>query len=232
MKKRGFTLAEVIITLGIIGVVAALTTPALYHNVATADIGPKLAKFRATVDEANKLMLIENDVNRLSVLIAMHSNDPDYYTNQLRNFMHLDMSNGYEIQGYTGTDTIGSVNVSIAQGADPREVDFSGNTPFNFRTVEGMSVHFDIFENINFNSQSVGIVLVDINGNAPPNRLAKDIFGFVIDRNGMLIPIGSPSIGNGDDVWNNGCNDSVKNGHELTCTASIFANDRKVIYQD
>ena len=29
MKKSGFTLAEVLITLGIIGVVAALTAPAL-----------------------------------------------------------------------------------------------------------------------------------------------------------------------------------------------------------
>lgn len=29
MKKQGFTLAEVLITLGIVGVVAALTAPAL-----------------------------------------------------------------------------------------------------------------------------------------------------------------------------------------------------------
>ncbi len=32
MKKIGFTLAEVLITLGIIGVVAALTIPTLVNN--------------------------------------------------------------------------------------------------------------------------------------------------------------------------------------------------------
>ena len=32
MKNYGFTLAEVLITLGIIGVVAALTVPALVQN--------------------------------------------------------------------------------------------------------------------------------------------------------------------------------------------------------
>lgn len=32
MKKYGFTLAEVLITLGIIGVVAALTIPTLMQN--------------------------------------------------------------------------------------------------------------------------------------------------------------------------------------------------------
>jgi prepilin-type N-terminal cleavage/methylation domain-containing protein len=37
-KKFGFTLAEVLITLGIIGVVAALTAPALVKNSGTAKI--------------------------------------------------------------------------------------------------------------------------------------------------------------------------------------------------
>ena len=39
MKKFGFTLAEVLITLDIIGVVAALTAPALVQNAGSAQIG-------------------------------------------------------------------------------------------------------------------------------------------------------------------------------------------------
>lgn len=35
MKKTGFTLAEVLITLGIIGVVAAMTLPSLIQSVQT-----------------------------------------------------------------------------------------------------------------------------------------------------------------------------------------------------
>lgn len=50
---KGFTLAEVLITLGIIGVVAALTAPALVQNAGTAKIGPTLAKVVSTLENAN-----------------------------------------------------------------------------------------------------------------------------------------------------------------------------------
>ena len=40
--KQGFTLAEVLITLGIIGVVAALTAPALVQNAGNAKVVPTL----------------------------------------------------------------------------------------------------------------------------------------------------------------------------------------------
>ena len=42
--KRGFTLAEVLITLGLIGVVAAITLPALNSDIRAQQIGPSLAK--------------------------------------------------------------------------------------------------------------------------------------------------------------------------------------------
>lgn len=41
---KGFTLAEVLITLGIIGVVAAITIPSLISKVQRAQIEPKLRK--------------------------------------------------------------------------------------------------------------------------------------------------------------------------------------------
>ena len=45
MKKRfGFTLAEVLITLGIIGVVAAMTMPILYTNIQKKTTVAKLQK--------------------------------------------------------------------------------------------------------------------------------------------------------------------------------------------
>lgn len=50
MLKRGFTLAEVLITIGIIGVVAALSTPAIMRNTQNAKIGPQLAKFVSTLE--------------------------------------------------------------------------------------------------------------------------------------------------------------------------------------
>ena len=243
MKNNGFTLAEVLITLGIIGVVAALTTPALYHNVGTAEIGPKLAKFRSTVENANKMMLVENDVNRLSVLIRRggNGNETQTYTGLLQNFMRLDSGDAMtDIREYTGDANLGNINVTISPGVN-QQVTLNGNNSFTFRTVEGMAAHFEIQQNP-ANIGNIGVALVDINGTGNPNRLGKDIFGFVLDANGMLTPIGSTSISNAlpenipDDYdfnqvdWQNSCNAEEVRGNGLTCTGSIFANDLKVVY--
>ena len=78
MKKSGFTLAEVLITLGIIGVVAALTAPALVQNAGSAQIGPKLAKAVSTFELANQNMLNEREV---STIAASGATDRVFGTN-------------------------------------------------------------------------------------------------------------------------------------------------------
>ena len=65
-KKLGFTLAEVLITLGIIGVVAALTAPALVQNAGTAKVGPTLAKVVSTMENANEQILHDEESTKLS----------------------------------------------------------------------------------------------------------------------------------------------------------------------
>ena len=65
MKKKGFTLAEVLVVLGVIGVVSALTLPSLMSNTATVQIGPKLAKAVSMFDQANAALLSDMDVDSL-----------------------------------------------------------------------------------------------------------------------------------------------------------------------
>lgn len=56
---NGFTLAEVLITLGIIGVVAALTLPTLIENHHKTVVETRLAKFYSTMNQA--ILRAEND---------------------------------------------------------------------------------------------------------------------------------------------------------------------------
>ena len=55
MKKYAFTLAEVLITLGIIGVVAAMTIPTLMQNTNAKDVVAKVKKANNTITNAINL---------------------------------------------------------------------------------------------------------------------------------------------------------------------------------
>lgn len=58
-KRFAFTLAEVLITLGIIGVVAALTMPTLIQNYKKHEVETKLAKFYSVMNQAVRLAEVE-----------------------------------------------------------------------------------------------------------------------------------------------------------------------------
>ena len=61
--KKAFTLAEVLITMGIVGVVAALTLPTVINNYKKKVVVTKMKKFYTTMNQAVKLATIENGDN-------------------------------------------------------------------------------------------------------------------------------------------------------------------------
>lgn len=88
MLKKGFTLAETIIALGIIGVIVAITTPIVIHSTAKAQVGPKLAKTVAIFEQANAAILQTNNSN--SMLAKYYKNnafDYEKYSADLNNYL-------------------------------------------------------------------------------------------------------------------------------------------------
>lgn len=59
-NKTAFTLAEVLITLGIIGIVAALTLPALNQHYKRQEVETRLQKFYSTMNQALKQSELDN----------------------------------------------------------------------------------------------------------------------------------------------------------------------------
>ena len=57
MKKFGFTLAEILVTMSVVGIISALTIPTLINNTTESQIGPKLAKAVSTFEQANESLL-------------------------------------------------------------------------------------------------------------------------------------------------------------------------------
>ena len=60
LKSAAFTLAEVLVTLGIIGVVAALTMPALIQNYSNQVVETRLKKFYSTMNQAIAMSIKDN----------------------------------------------------------------------------------------------------------------------------------------------------------------------------
>ena len=60
MKIRAFTLAEVLITLGIIGVVAAMTLPSVLNKIQKSDTSARLKKFYSAINQAVNRSIVDN----------------------------------------------------------------------------------------------------------------------------------------------------------------------------
>lgn len=70
-KIKGFTLAEVLITLGIIGIVAAMTLPAAIARYKKLEATARLKKFNSTMQQALLSSTTENgDVNTWDMSLA------------------------------------------------------------------------------------------------------------------------------------------------------------------
>ena len=64
-KTKGFTLAEVLITLGIIGIVAALTMPQLLNRTRNAHLGAQFATAISTLENGIGVYMYDNNVKSL-----------------------------------------------------------------------------------------------------------------------------------------------------------------------
>lgn len=71
MIKKGFTLAEVLITLGIIGIISALTIPQLFNNTRNAHLGSQYAKAISTLENGIGAYLYDNNVKNLVQLSSV-----------------------------------------------------------------------------------------------------------------------------------------------------------------
>ncbi len=254
MKKNGFTLAEVLITLGIIGVVAALTLPNLNFGVQASRVGPSLRKFINTMENANELILEENSSATLRSVLSVNggannNNLPDQttaYLNQIASVVR-------------GTQNSNSNQLSIYDNSDLKIKNYGGDTNgtyrgyyiFNFDSGESMGISLRLPANNNRGTARGahrGIfadVLFDINGfNTRPNQLGIDLFLFRMDNNGSMIPAGGQTevsagylqqtLNNPGNTWqannNSGCN-AVSVGTGETCAGSVADNNWRVIYK-
>lgn len=82
MKKNGFTLAEVLITLAIIGVVATLTLPALMSNTQEQQAVTAYKKSMNTLNEVAQMNAVVDGFDYSGVTLNANPSEDDIYTAQ------------------------------------------------------------------------------------------------------------------------------------------------------
>ena len=190
MVRFGFTLAEVLITLGIIGVVAAMTMPVLIQNARNKDLEAGLKKGASEIAQALNMYQAENGEPIVSDNLGSHE-----LKSVLMRYLKVIQDCGY---GYNDADTACIKNYNDANKNSTTYKNYNGTNTIDLKMFDdGQFVLTDgsiiLINNVVdvYNSKDI-YVSIDVNGyNKNPNRLGQDLFMFQIDDKGKLIPMGA-----------------------------------------
>lgn len=187
-KRIGFTLAEVLITLGIIGVVAAMTIPTLIAKTQKNQTVTKLQKTISVLNQAYKMSYAEN--GEIDANEQMELGSEQYFKEYWAPYIKVNQFCSTAIKcGYSSEFPTYMLNGKPAGWhwrSERRRTLFSTMDGFTYLIVSN-------YNKTSANNKAVSeeLIFVDINGSSKPNRYGRDIFQLVpIANGGGISPYG------------------------------------------
>ena len=234
LKRAAFTLAEVLITLGIIGVVAAITLPTLIQNYQKQVWVNQLKKAYSSLNNGVRQMIVDQGCSDVTCTNFWDDGyvviEPSLNDNFVKSFTKtFKLSN---VQELTENSIYAYPLRTIANDDEDEEsfyydymVGVGGTSP------DGM---------IMFLGATYGgyLIMVDINGLKNPNQFGRDIFIFQISSKGLVVPTYSKDSPSGNwqteeervqDV-NEECNPSISASIGASCGEKIIMDGWKMNY--
>lgn len=184
--KKAFTLAEVLITLGIIGVVAAITIPGLMENVRNRDLQAQLKK---TYSEWNQISMQFMNDNEQSIPDYTSENGVNALINELPKYLKgmgkfSDWTHADKDENNSNTGAMPYPIYTLRGSRSKISCDTSG-----FRNdISGKYILFDDAPRAGRNGPRL---CIDLNGDKRPNKIGIDIFYFQFTTDGHIIPEGT-----------------------------------------
>ena len=245
-KKNAFTLIEILVTLGVIGIVAALTLPGIIDDTKKKTAAAELARCTELTQtgianvmhqvgkhtdgavSADKLSDIKvSDVFGASELTDNYlTNGQTLFTSTRGPMGITEVDNSYlsGVKTYAG----GSISNLYAN--------FSSSNVYQFIKRHSVIIVEDINDANAANADKdevIARIFFDINGKDGPNVLAKDIFLFGLTNGGHLVPAGSNAYNQNTmnetiPLFAEACNDGVTDGR--SCSARIMNDKWKINY--
>lgn len=158
--RKAFTLAEVLITIGVIGVVAALTIPSLSANYQKRVLTTQLQKAYAEISQAGAMVMAED-------MGGDFRNSPI-------------VRKGKFLEKFLKTTSIGTDSFPKTYKMDGNDYnlvnEISGSSHSCGKLTSGAYVCFN----------NAGGGILDVNGPKGPNQIGKDAFSIGFNKDGSL----------------------------------------------
>lgn len=227
-RYTAFTLAEVLITLGIIGTIAAMVIPTVFADFKKIQYTAALKKTYTNLNHVISQILAEHDCAghdfSCTGLFAYNpSLDADakkigstfaQHFKVVKNCSNTDTASCF---GTKKKNYDGGPESPVDNYLGPENYTFitADDTSFAIRGLSTASPDCSLSAGIPPIDRICGYITVDVNGLKPPNSMGRDVFLFMLTNSGVLYPSGGEKfdfIG----LWWNGatksCVDTNKEG--------------------
>ena len=212
--KKGFTLAEVLITLVIIGVIAAMTIPTLMNKTNEQETVTAVKKAYSVLGQAYKKIIAENG----EIIPSELGNSQAEATEKMGDMFAKHLSVVKNCGMSAGGDCFADEGYKQFNGSNWGNVN-NFTDRYKLRLNDGMSMSVNAW-NVSSDwgtspslKNSIGFIYFDINGDKAPNVVGKDVFAFYITKDD-IIPVGTPY-----DIYNPL---SACKTHGTACTAWVI----------
>lgn len=224
MKKRGFTLAEVLITLGIVGVVAALTAPSLVLSSRNEANAARLSVIVSNLENAFQNAIVQEGVDNLyrtslwsnGAINADNAAGIAPFVGNLGRYMYVSGFKNTDTQampttGIHAMDANGGTGVLVAGGNSHLPGDA---TPIALETKNGATIYIRTYSHTEAEIEAGRVaaiaagssyytnaadIFIDVNGKSAPNTFGRDVFYLQAGENGILYPAGGRDLARVDD---------------------------------
>ena len=170
MKKNGFSLAEVLITIAIVGAVASLAIPALITKTTRQSMASKLSSTVSDVENGIGSMMVDED-----------------------------KENFYETPFGVSRSSLSSLKkyLNYSESTTGLAGFYGTNSPFSELGGTADSGNYSEYTTIKLRNGAIASfssgsgMFIDVNGEESPNKWGRDVFDFTINNEGSLLPAGN-----------------------------------------
>ena len=223
LKKSAFTLAEVLITLGIIGVVAALTIPSLIQKYEEKQTVSQVKKAYSEISQAYMSAVQGEGTPDNWGLVSWSDTGIDEHNILYHLKPYLKFTE------YCGSETyncwVDTKSVSGATFQHKNSKIYSRAILSDGTAILSLMDRADCSTTVGVNGQIKGVcgtIRIDVNGKRFPNMMGRDVFSFWVTKD-KIVPTGTQLENkSSNSSFENGC---VGQAEGRGCTAWLLYNE-------